>query len=137
MSCIHSGFRNVTRNTFHVKASVGRGTAGLLTCLLLEPIPSIRPDTKDYLLLLQQLLQRSRITGAHWLEEAPQIRKEMDAHRAVGKEDARAHAVLLVEGTHQEDIDLALKELCTEERLLARGLKATICAPYRLLYEVR
>ena len=134
---IRSGFRNVTRNTFRVKSSVGRGTGGLMTCLLLEPLPARGADSKDEFPLLRQLLQRSRITGVHWLEEAPEIRKEMDAHRAVGQEDARVHTVLLVEGTHQTDIDLALKELCTEDRLSSLGLKAITCAPYRLLYEVR
>lgn len=134
---IRSGFRGVIRNTFQVKASIGRGTGGLMTSLLLEPT-SLNGQSSNIspLTMLQQLLQRDRITGAHWLEQAPLIRKEMDAHRAVGQGDASVHTVLLIEGTHQTDIDLALKEVCTEERLSILGFKPTTCASYRLLYEV-
>jgi hypothetical protein len=111
---VRPAFRNVTRMTFRVSHSVGRGEGGLIATLRFAPLPgqAVALRTAIQQDLTAALTQNPRIVGVHLLEAAPEVRAQMDAIRETGATDAGAEWVLMVEATDPSDF-AALRQAAT------------------------
>lgn len=79
---------------------------------------------------------RHGVVGVHFLEGAPELRDRMDVVRAVGRSDARAARVLLVEATREDELTTIRRDALAPARLAERGLSEEGYGVYRLLHEV-
>jgi hypothetical protein len=135
---IRAGFSNVTRNTFAVRQSRGRGLGTIVASLRLAPVSAARAAAAIAALDAQvpQLLRRHGVVGVHWLEAAPEVRARMDAVRAVGRSDASADYALLIEATRVADVAAIRRDALTTSALAQSGWIEQSFAVYELLYEV-
>jgi hypothetical protein len=135
---IRSGFSNVVRNTFAVRQSHGRGIGAIMASLRLQARNVNRAAAAAAALDAQvpQWLRRRGIVSVHWLEAAPEVRAQMDAVRAVGKSDAAADYVLLIEATRTRDVHEVRCDTASAAALEQLGFAAQSFAIYSLLYEV-
>lgn len=139
---IRAGFSNVVRNTFQVRATAGRGVGAVMASYRLRPgaggraetLPAAALGTLDT--LAPQLLRHRDVVGAHWLQGVPQVRARMDAVRAVGKDDAAADHVLLIETTREATAQHMRDAVLSDTALAALGWQVESLAVYGLLYEV-
>jgi hypothetical protein len=135
---IRSGFSNVVRNTFVVRQSRGRGIGAIMASLRLAPRDAAGAAAAATALdaRLPQLLRRRGVVGVHWLQAAPAVRERMDAVRAVGRSDAAADYVLLIEATRVADVHEVRRDAVSAAALEQMGFTEQGFAIYGLLYEV-
>jgi len=138
---IRAGFSNVVRNTFRVRATAGRGIGAVMASYRLRPAAGRAQAAPAEALaaldaLAPQLLRQRDVVGAHWLQGAPDVRARMDAVRAVGRDDAAAGHVLLVETTREATARHLRDAVLSDTALAALGWQVENLAVYGLLYEV-
>jgi len=135
---IRAGFSNVVRNTFAVRASVGRGVGTMLGSLRLCPSqPHAAARAIGELdAWVPQWMSEHGIVGVHSLQAAPEVRAKMDAVRAVGHSDATTGHVLLIEATRESDVSALRDGSLSDEALAAMGWHVEAYGLYSLLYEV-
>jgi hypothetical protein len=134
---IRTGFSNVVRNTFHVRATAGRGLGAVMASLLLRTPGGLNAQASDAMVRqLPALLRAHGIVGVHWLEAAPEVRASMDSVRVTGLNDAAADYVLLVEATRAQDIQALRDGPLAPAALAAGGWQEDAYAVYGFLYEV-
>ena len=76
------------------------------------------------------------IVGCHVLEAAPQIRAKMDQHRVTGVQDALVEYALLVEASHQRDLETFYQQVQLPGALTQNGWIVEQYALYQLIYEL-
>jgi hypothetical protein len=134
---IRAGFSNVVRNTFHVRATHGRGLGAVMASLRLRAAEAAQGPAREAMLrLLPALLQSHGVVGVHWLEAAPEVRAGMDSVRVTGLNDASADYVLLVEATRTRDVQALRDDMLSPSALAAAGWIEDAYAVYGFLYEV-
>jgi hypothetical protein len=137
---IRAGFSNVVRNTFHVRATHGRGLGAVMASLRL------RLDADDSAgqaaarawmeAQLRAAIAEHAIVGAHWLEAAPDVRARMDAVRVTGVADGKADHVMLIEATRPDDLRALRPGLLSTQALAQAGWTEEAYGLYAFLYEV-
>lgn len=135
---IRSGFSNVVRNTFKVRQSRGRGIGAIVASLRLAPLDAAHAEAAAAALDAQvpQLLRRHGVVGVHWLQAAPEVRRQMDAVRAVGQADASTAYVLLIEATRVAEIWPLRQDVLATAELAKAGWQEEGFGIYQLMYEV-
>jgi hypothetical protein len=135
---IRAGFSNVTRNTFQVRQSLGRGIGAIVASLRLTPLSASRTDAAVAALdgEVPNLLRRHGVVGVHWLAAVPDVRARMDAVRAVGQSDASVDYVLLIEATRVADVQAIHRDAMSASALGQTGWATQGFGIYSLLYEV-
>jgi hypothetical protein len=134
---IRAGFSNVVRNTFHVRATCGRGLGAVMASLRLRAADDALGRARQAMQAMQPaLLAAHGIVGVHWLEAAPEVRASMDAVRVTGLNDAGADYVLLVEATRARDLQALRTGKLSPAALAAQGWNEDAYAVYGFLYEV-
>jgi hypothetical protein len=135
---IRAGFSNVTRNTFAVRQSRGRGTGAVVGSLRLTLREPERAAAAAAAVDAQvpHLLRHHGVVGVHWLQAAPAIRARMDAERAVGQADAAADYVLLIEATRASEVKHVRGAVLTAAVIEQWGFAEQNFAIYGLMYEV-
>jgi hypothetical protein len=135
---IRAGFSNVVRNTFEVRQSRGRGIGAIIANLRLTPNSVVHSKTAIAALDAQvpQLLSQHGVVGVHWLQSAPDVRKRMDAVRAVGQSDASTDYVLLIEATRAADVESIRRGAASAAALEQLGWMEQAFGIYGLMYEV-
>ncbi|MGE0797690.1 MAG: hypothetical protein AB7G13_00730 [Lautropia sp.] len=134
---LRAGFGNVVRNTFAVRASVGRGDGGVIGAFRLSPAGAAGAAGTALDALLPQLVSAPCIIAAHRLEAAPAVRAAMDAVRATGTGDARVDHVLLVEATQASDLAARRAGPLADAALAAAGWRVDAYGVYQLLCVMR
>lgn len=131
---IRAGFSNVARNTFRVRATAGRGVGAVLASYRLKAGGQAGMAEMDA--YAATLLRQRGVVGVHWLEAAPEVRRSMDAVRAVGQADALVDHALLIETTRETEAYALRGTALSDETLAALGWRVENIAVYGLLYEV-
>jgi hypothetical protein len=135
---IRRGFSNVTRDTFAVRQSRGRGIGALVGSFRLSPRNAAETATAVAALdaKVPELMRRHGVVGVHWLEAAPQVRARMDAVRATGRSDASVAYALLIEATRVDDVRALRRDALSSAVLQQSGWDDQGFGIYSLLYEV-
>lgn len=131
---IRAGFSNVARNTFRVRTTAGRGTGAVLASYRLKI--DGRAGIAQMDAYAAGLLRQRGVVGVHWLEAAPEVRRSMDAVRAVGQTDALVDYALMIETTREAEADALRCAALSDNALDALGWSIENFAVYGLLYEV-
>jgi hypothetical protein len=135
---IRAGFSNVVRNTFAVRQSLGRGIGTVAASLRLTPRDTMHAKASAEALgaLVPQLLRQHGVVGVHWLQAAPEVRKQMDSVRVTGHSDAHADCVLLIEATRFADVQALRRHALSAAALERAGWTEQAFGIYSLMYEV-
>ncbi len=135
---IRAGFSNVARNTFHVRATQGRGLGSVTISLRLRLAAGSDAAAAHRWLeqRLREAMTRHAIVGAHSLEAAPEVRARMDAVRVTGVGDAKVEQAVLIEATRAEDLHAVRADLFATRALREGGWTEEAYGLYALLYEV-
>jgi hypothetical protein len=134
---IRAGFSNVVRNTFRVRASIGRARGGLVGSLRLRaPSRDSRIQAEAAIdALIPQIAAAHGVVGAHWLEAAPEIRARLDAVRAVGQQDSSTDYALIIETTQREEMAELHERMLSAAALSKLGWSEDAFGVYQLMVE--
>lgn len=135
---IRAGFSHVARNTFAVKSSVGAGIGVLMASFRLKRAADISENLSLAKLveISEQALLMEGVVGCHVLGAAPEIRAKMDQFRVTGVQDSLVEYALLVEVSHQRDLDAFYQKVHMQEVLADAGWIVEQYAIYQLIYEL-
>ncbi|NYT36503.1 hypothetical protein ERD78_06420 [Allopusillimonas soli] len=134
---IRAGFSGVVRNTFRVISSQGEGTGGVISSWRVAPRDIARQmEMQEIAQWMQEVAAHDSVAAVHWLQAQPQVRARMDSVRAVGKDDAFAETVLLVEATRASVLQSLREHVLSPAQMYQHGWREEAYGLYALMYSI-